>query len=97
MQLKQLYNCAPVFIDQDVKDKYYKGAAATSSSSSQQQCSAVGLGGQHVTGSSRSRHSNSTVRPGLILWAAGAVWWLRLLALAQQEQQQQLHHESNVL
>jgi hypothetical protein len=29
MQLKQLYNCAPVFIDQDVKDKYYKGAAAT--------------------------------------------------------------------
>lgn len=27
MQLKQLYNCAPVFIDQDVKDKYYKGAA----------------------------------------------------------------------
>lgn len=25
VQLKQMYNCAPVFIDQDVRDKYYKG------------------------------------------------------------------------
>lgn len=25
MQLKQMYNCAPVFIDPDVRDKYYKG------------------------------------------------------------------------
>jgi hypothetical protein len=25
LQLKQLFNCAPVFIDPDVRDKYYKG------------------------------------------------------------------------
>jgi hypothetical protein len=29
VQLKQMYNCAPVFIDPDVRDKYYKGVAST--------------------------------------------------------------------
>jgi hypothetical protein len=34
VQLKQMYNCAPVFIDPDVRDKYYKGAAAAAAHTS---------------------------------------------------------------
>lgn len=39
MQLKQMYNCAPVFIDQDVRDKYYKGTVAVA------QCTEQCVGG----------------------------------------------------